>query len=296
MLTKNVKNLDPISRFRYWIIERHKIYLKKEAGEKKPWTDDTILQNYRFTNPYRENDKTTVWFRDNIRGPMKDDVKVVFATICFRWFNLIRTGEVLKDTGLLEDWDTLHARTILKKLNGSGPIFTGAYMIQSPGGKTKLESITYRIGKVWEDRHRLTRAARQWKTLQQAHIDLLGYDGLGGFMAYEIVTDLRHTIALRAATDKMDWSNPGPGCIRGLYWMEGAPPPGKNNSSSPPRPKNWHSNMKDLLEISNDFLLEENMPQFEMHEVEMVLCEFDKYNRLLFETGRSKRLYQGAIG
>ena len=85
--------MEPIQRFFWWIEERHRIFLSKEAGlPRGKWTDDEILKTYRFTNPFRENDKTTVWFRENMREPLKDSPEVLMATVIFRWFNLIETG------------------------------------------------------------------------------------------------------------------------------------------------------------------------------------------------------------
>ena len=46
-------------------IERHKIYLRRSAGQPFPWTDDPILQKYKFNNIYRELDKTTIWIKDS---------------------------------------------------------------------------------------------------------------------------------------------------------------------------------------------------------------------------------------
>ena len=63
--------MEPIQRFFWRIEERHRIFLSKEAGlPRGEWTDDEILKTYRFTNPFRENDKTTVWFRENMREPL----------------------------------------------------------------------------------------------------------------------------------------------------------------------------------------------------------------------------------
>ena len=56
--------MTPERRFFWWIEERHEIFKKKEQGLPRPWTTDIILDTYRFTNPFRENDKTTVWFRE----------------------------------------------------------------------------------------------------------------------------------------------------------------------------------------------------------------------------------------
>src|SRR5262245_1677713 len=113
MNTEDVKKLPPLGIFLYWVRERHQIHLRRKAGMSPPWTDDEILQSIFFTNPYREHDKTTVWFRENVRDPLRNDPRVLFATIIFRWFNYIPTGEILKETdlqipvrrfGLLEHW------------------------------------------------------------------------------------------------------------------------------------------------------------------------------------------------
>jgi hypothetical protein len=84
MLVSKVSSLSTEARFLYWIRERHSIYLRRKAGKPKPWTDDAILQNYFFTNPYRENDKTTVWFRETIREPLRNDPRVLMATVIFQ--------------------------------------------------------------------------------------------------------------------------------------------------------------------------------------------------------------------
>jgi hypothetical protein len=44
----------------------------------------------------------------------------------------------------------------------------------------------------------------------------LSQEGLGPFLAYEIVTDLRFTALLENAPDIMTWANPGPGAKRGI--------------------------------------------------------------------------------
>src|SRR5437868_3600415 len=50
-----------------WVEERERIRVRKESGAPPPWTDDAILATYRFCNVRRENDRVTVWVRENIR-------------------------------------------------------------------------------------------------------------------------------------------------------------------------------------------------------------------------------------
>jgi hypothetical protein len=257
-------------------------------GKPKPWTDDEILQSNFFTCPYRENDKTTQWFREQIRDPYQHDIEVLLATVIFRWFNYIPTGELLIEHNLLNRWDPKVAKKVLV---GQPKIFTGAFMINSPGGEKKLDAICRRITNVWNDREALYKAARSWTTLQEAHRALSKYEGLGGFMAYEIVCDLRYTDVLKDATDVSTWCNPGPGAIRGLYRILERDFPKGNNASSPPVPKDWQEQTQRLLAVTRKRL--KNMPTFEMREIEMSLCEVDKYIRILNGDGRSKRTYNG---
>ena len=45
----------------YWYFawERQNIFWKKLNGEEAPWTDDYILQQYKFCNSYRVNDRVS---------------------------------------------------------------------------------------------------------------------------------------------------------------------------------------------------------------------------------------------
>ena len=54
---------EAVESFFGWIKERHNIYLSRAAGSPPPWTSDPILSKYKFTNPFRENDRVTVWMR-----------------------------------------------------------------------------------------------------------------------------------------------------------------------------------------------------------------------------------------
>lgn len=297
MNIEKVKLMKPIDRFIYWIKERHAIYLKRQAGEPKPWTDDEVLQNYFFTNPYRENDKTTVWFREALRGylPRKD---VLFATVCFRWFNKKETAkEVLVPYKLLHDWDEGTAVRTLKKLNEKQAVFTGAFMIKVGNGPPgcKIPQVCECITEIWKDREKLTRLCRDDCRLEALWKELCKYRGLGGFLSYEIVCDLRYTPLLRNATDVDTWANIGPGAARGLARLNGQgikiAKGGMKDSNRTP-PKDGLKQMIDLLAIMRKRL--PDLPNFELREAEHSLCEFFKWEREAFNLGgHSKRRYNG---
>jgi hypothetical protein len=299
MLIEEVGKLEPIERFLYWVKERHKIFIKKSRGLPPPWTDDEILQNYFFTNCYRENDKVTMWFRENVRGPLQEDPRVVFATICFRWFNYIPTGEILLGEGLedssclLTNWDleeTIYRLGLMKEAGEK--VFTGAFNISNSGSrKPKINRVCEDyIQPVWQDLEEIldfcNTMVRGGSSMQCLHRYLMQYPGLrgSGFMAYEIVCDLRYTWVLRDAPDKLTWSNPGPGAKRGLNRLLGRP------LDTPV--KDWPQQSQKLLAICQK-RLGRTMPPFEMREVEHSLCEWDKNERARLQDGHMKRRYNG---
>lgn len=293
MNVEDVAKLEPLQRFLYWIRERHAIYKRRKAGKPKPWTDDEILQRFFFTNPFRENDKVTVWFRENVRDPLRNDPSVLMATIIFRWFNKIETGEVLLKHNLLVNWSRKNTMRVLGRLREDGvKIFTGAFMIPAPPGTKKLEHVCDSIQNIWKDRKRLVAFCEDSHTLQASHEQLISYRYLGGFMGYEVICDLRYTYLLENATDKLTWCNPGPGTARGLLRMLGEDLVGMPASRGCSPPDGWEDMTRNLLKECHRKL--KGMPRFEMREVEHSLCEWDKYERARLNTGKLKRRYPGA--
>ena len=284
-----VSKLSVEERFLYWIKERHNIYKKKEKRKPKPWTDDEVLQEYFFTNPYRENDKVTKWFRKNVREPMEGKDSILFATIAFRWFNKPHpTGRLMLRHNLLTKWNEKKAVRLINEAKVDGPVFTGAYMIKAGNGPPgcKVPNVCSSITTVWDQRKRLVKVCKDDCRLQALWKELTGIRFLGGFMAYEIVTDLRHTHLLEDATDIDTWANVGPGAKRGMNRILGLEPP---NLSTPL--ENWEEDSQRLLRLVNRKL--KSIPRFEMREIEHSLCEFDKYERARTGSGKMKRKYKG---
>lgn len=259
--------------------ERELVRVKKESGEPPPWTEDVVLRQFRFCNVHREDDRTTRWFRDNIRRKMRNQPDVLFATVAFRWFNRIETGMALRDI-LILNWNPEVARRRLGELAARGPVVTGAYVIKTPTGRTKGDGIVDCLQK-FRQRHmeRILRYLRGPNpTLQGTWVQLMEVPYLGPFMAYEIVTDLYHTRLLERAPDIFSWANPGPGCTRGLGWIV-ANDPTKFRYPSPKGQDLLH-HMRNILAASGD---PANWPlewqPWDMRTVEHTLCEFDKWQR-----------------
>lgn len=273
--------------------EREQIRRRRLIGEKPPWTEDAILKKYRFTNVHREHDATTAWFRENIRTPLAAEattpegkLKLVEATVAFRWFNLIATGEVLKDL-LLGEWDRYEAS---RRLADRSPVVTGAYMIRTEMGMSKADGVCFCIERAFP---KLPKMIETWgDSIQQATKDLTAIYGLGPFLAYEITTDLRWTPILNQAEDILTWANAGPGCARGLSRLYDVTDAWRWNRGREEHQIEMNAVMQYLLALSRD---PENWPTewepWEMREVEMWACEYDKYCRGL-QNEHLKRLYR----
>jgi len=257
--------MDYAAHFFAYARERYKIKQRRERGDKAPWTSDSVLQQFRFCHVFREDDKVTQWFRENIRDRLNTRPdQQIFATIAFRWFNRIETGELIKPW-LLTNWNGDDVRRALK---GVAPVVTGAYMITSPPGMKKMPGIVHNISKVTPQ---VIHDVRMSCTLQEAHTVLSKVPYLGKFHSYEMVCDLQHTPILRNASDIYTWANPGPGCKRGLQWVGDVPkvptaemmPMMAMLLAMSGNPKHWPT----------------HWPKWDMRTVEHTLCEYDKYRR-----------------
>lgn len=281
--------------------ERHLVYLKRSAGLPGPWTDDPVLQKVRFTNVFRELDRTTIVFRNLIRDPLRNDLWVVPAAIIGRWFNRIDTLEAMSpfllDLAGYPEGMLKAAEQAVREALPKGPWVTGSYMVCSGHGKgqDKLEGLMAYSRKMllWWERGGLSFFLKK-PTLQQAHEELVRLEGLGGFTAYEVVTDLRWTSAVNPS-DRFLWAHAGPGATRGgsrVLFRE----PDRLSQEKFTDQERLRRLMRRLLAMSRDPKYwpqgDVDWPAWELREVEHTLCEFDKYERVRRDQGFPKRTYR----
>lgn len=298
---------------------RHDIYLDRKAGKPGPWTADPVLRDGRFCNIFRELDTVTIWIDQNIRQPYADHPHLWFMLAIARYINWPDTLRYLMDEaepGTWPDEDGFEPAKLTKALEdyaaAGNKVYTGAYMIRAESDPSKewyswtkhryIAEIV--LGRLWEDREEwqrmlettpgvlraFNRLETVWEKFQQPR-----YIGWGPFMAYEVVTDLRHTRYLRNAPDIYTWANAGPGAIRGLNRLYG------RDLAAKPRPEQTNAEMLQLMIELND--LDEPgfnetfgepcdvNPRFEMRDIEHSLCEFDKIERVRKGEGKMRAKY-----
>jgi hypothetical protein len=262
----------------FFMEERQRVYLKRSAGEPWPWTQDPILQRYRFCNTYRENDKETAWLRNNWLLPYADHPNLWFAVCMFRQINWSPT---LAELGFPTKWNSRKAFTMLMRRKHRGEkVYTSAYMIPSLGEKNKIKytvsSVLQPIWTAWKRQHMEDNIRFHnfpFRTLEEAHGWFLEQYGFGPFIAYEVVTDLRHTRYLQDAPDILTWANPGPGAKRGLCRLMDL------DIKAPIKRADQIKYMQDVFQWVQYNREVPLLPTLEMRDIEHSLCEYDKHQR-----------------
>lgn len=188
----------------------------------------------------------------------------MFNICLYRHFNWIPTAEAF---GFVTDWNKAEAIERLKAIQReNGRVFTTAHIVRGRSGWNKIESVCETLNHIWNWRYVLVENFEKHNTLEAAFNEFLEFDYIGPFLAYEFITDLRHTPVLHNASDIMTWANAGPGAKRGLrhIWPD-------------LKTEEELSKLQYLRQLMED----EGLSNVEMREAEHVCCETDKYVRIL---------------
>lgn len=279
MLVEDVKKLPVQERFLYWIKERESIRLKKESGEPKPWTDDEILQTYRFCNVRRMDDKVSQWLLNNWYEPNFDHPNMLLACALARFINLPGT---LEEIEFPARWaPSLIVARIESRKARNLTVFNGAYIISGAGRGSKVSNVVFNI----VDQLKPLRRNLDTSSFKNCWNQIVDFRGIGSFMAGQIVADLRHAVP-GAWDDVKFWAPIGPGSNRGLNRLLAS----KLNQHI--RQSVFEVELEKLSRI-----LERSLPdvyaRLEGIDVQNCLCEFDKYERTLLEGRRPKQNYGG---
>lgn len=294
-----------IEDFFYWINERHRIYVNRFIDKmSKPWTDDPIFQQFKFTNTFRQLDTGTIalnnmlgkWFLN--KTPLReldldDAIDILFNVVWYRLFNYY---EHAKDIGFHHHQDYGLVLDALKQKREEGKkVFTSAHMTTGSGKAVELHGKIYGsfvtpIGIATEFGRSLVAFILYNQSMEAVTKRLTEYPAIGHFIAYEIVCDLRFTPLLSDAVDTLTWANLGPGAKRGLQRL------------------NMDPSVESMIELYNlaideemiEYHVAEHLPQhnkippFELREIEHSLCEFDKYMRVKTGVGQPRQRFNGA--
>jgi len=273
----------------YWIREREAIRIKKELGMLPPWTGDEILAAYRFCNVRREDDAVTRWIDTHVRQPYRDHPRLWFMLAICRQINwpdtiaeLIRSGAWPTD----DHFTPAQVTQVLAARRARGnKVYTGAYLIPAPperGADKQAYVAEVVLGDLWQRSDEFSAHFAAAPTMQGTHERLRRSLGWGDFLAYQAVVDMRFSERLLAsAPDRDRWAAAGPGTLRGLNRIH------ERALVAIPSQAQALDEMRAIYQIAE----RETGVSLDFSDVPNVLCETDKYLRVLLGQGKPRAKY-----
>lgn len=264
----------------FWITEREAMRQRREMSEPYPYSTNAIMAHTRFTNVRREDDKVTKYLANSWWRNGWTDSAPVKMTLA-RMVNYIPTlqeilDEVVKGRPLLDAAEEV----LWERADAGEKVWSSAYTITTCGrAMGKEEYVVWHVCAAVAALGPLPQAVQ---TLDQAHKWLMQVDGLGSFLAAQVVADLKNTPGspLLNAPDWHTWSAPGPGSLKGLSWFYGrkvTPSTYRQDIATA-----WAC-IKPQLPVK--------LRDLHMQDVQNVFCEVSKYARLLEGTGHARNKY-----
>lgn len=207
----------------YWrfAVERQTTYLRRVQGERGPWSGDPILRRYRFTNAYRAADRVSQYLIREVQ--YRDDrsqapAELFFRTMLFKLFNRVETWEAIEArlgpvTWQSADLDRLTQVLDRAKIVGSR-LYSAAYIMPSPafGHAWKHANHLALLWRMMDDG--LPGRIAQARELSDVYALLLGYPGLGPFLAFQYAIDLNYSTMIDFPEG--DFVVAGPGALDGI--------------------------------------------------------------------------------
>ena len=319
-------NLERLKLYVYYQWERTNIYYKKEIlKQPRPWTDDEILNKYRFTNTRRELDKESKWLINNIlnRADISYENKLLNAFL-FRLINKHETfetvikqavGDVYIDFNLINDNVLNDIDELVKNSNTS--LFNSAYMLSGV-----MKPLKYFIAKKYPkyvDYKTLTQEiiylnlfkdyilqiAELPPNIFKAKIaEIPGFTN--NFLPYQIWVDWTYIGAYTPDTNDFypysenEFVLSGVGCHRGIMWLIDNDINNLDGLTEEEFIFWFRDNLPNLAEANNlkwspkamFHFLPESQQNWSVMCIENSFCEFDKYCRTFYGKKRPKRIYK----
>lgn len=209
----------------YWkfACERQNVWSNRLQGNNPPFTDDPILQEYKFTNVYRASDRASQYLikyviYNNDHDSNADDI--VFRILLFKLFNKIETWQLLEHRFGKLGVRNFNINSAIKfldsEMNKGRTLYSNAYMMAS-GCKEfdvtrKHHAHLMLLQKMLKDR--LPEKIANCKKMRDAYALLLDYPLIGRFLAYQYVTDINYSELTNFK--ETEFTVPGPGARDGI--------------------------------------------------------------------------------
>lgn len=282
----------------------HNRFIKKQPS---PWTDDPILQNFRFCNVYRQLDGGTEAISKYLCSSNISPETKLFNIIAYRFFNRRDTIEHLFG-GLLAptNFDFKLYEQRFDKIKQNETIFSDAYLITAcaynknyrPQDKhvqvlLVLENLKNRLSSIIQE----LRSATPQEGL---HIIEQNIPLAGSFLSGQILLDATYAKDIVSYSGN-DFLIVGPGAHWGLNIIFGKKLSYKEADLACRQLYNMQAHQFALLKQQKGLNWHNvcwqnpeypNAPYLMLHDIQNSLCEFRKYWRLKHGENAKKRYYK----
>lgn len=216
----------------YWIAERQNIFWRRFYGEGAPYTDDPILQQYKFTNVYRVLDRASQYLLQHViyNGNTYSNEDMFWRILLFKHYNSPATWEYLittiGDITLETDIDDI-AECLTERRQQGIPIYSNAYMLTASFMRNPRILSRWGMHQV-EEKHvaylqlfKVTILNTNYyadiikaRTFKQAYNMLSRIPTIADFLSYQYVQDLNYSTIYDF--DDNEFCAAGFGTIRGI--------------------------------------------------------------------------------
>lgn len=208
----------------YWKFaeERQEVFFNRIQNEPFPWTDDKIIQKYKFTNAYRACDRVSQYLIKNVIYGKNEysPEDLCFRIIFFKLFNKIETWEYMENViGEISYKSYSYDRyneLLIQKINNDERIYSAAYIMPSGKSCFGFDKKHQNNLKLLENMMSsgLPRMVAKSKSLEELYLGLLNYPTLGTFLAFQYAIDINYSEL--CDFDEMSFVVAGPGAKNGI--------------------------------------------------------------------------------
>lgn len=279
----------------YWkfAAERQEVFFNRLHNREFPWTEDSIICKYKFTNAYRASDRVSQYLLKNViyTDEKYEPEDMCFRILFFKLFNKIDTWEYMKKnlgTISYKEYDyNEYDRLLIQRMEEKQKIYSAAYIMPSGvscfGYEKKHQNNLKLLEYMMETG--LPRKIAKVKKMKELYAVLLEYPTLGSFLAFQFAIDLNYSELCDFS--ELSFVVAGPGAKNGIR-------------------KCFKNLGKYSYEDIIQFVAEEQEKQFEKRDLtfqtlfgrnlqlidcQNLFCETDKYARVAYPeiTGSDSR-------
>lgn len=209
----------------YWKFahERQIAFEARVAGLAAPWSNDTIIQTYKFCNVYRAADRVSQYMIRHVCYNEYPDTPSdrLFQIIAFRIFSNIETWDsIIKQLGrppaIADVIDGSFEEALELTKNTNGKLYTGAFILCATDayGRQKKHLNHIELFKDMFVNNDLAGDIVNATSLSGVYELIHAYPLMGDFMSYQITIDLNYSPYINYSEN--DFTKAGPGALRGI--------------------------------------------------------------------------------